>query len=119
MDGCFQHDLVLSGGRVIDPETGTDQVGDVGVTRGRITAVGGSGLVGRVVLDVSGYVVSPGFIDLHSHAQGIAEHRLQALDGVTTALELEAGAFPVEHCYARAAIEGRPIHYGFSASWAR
>ena len=118
VDGRSQYDLVLSGGRVIDPETGTDQVGDVGITGARIAAVGGTGLVGRVVLNVSGYVVSPGFIDLHSHAQGIAEHRLQALDGVTTALELEAGAFPVEHCYARAAVEGRPIHYGFSASWA-
>lgn len=109
---------MFSGGRVIDPETGTDRVGDVGITAGRITAVGETGLAGRVVLDVSGCVVCPGFIDLHSHAQGIAEHRLQALDGVTTALELEAGAFPVEHCYARAAVEGRPINYGFSASWA-
>jgi len=38
--------------------------------------------------------VAPGFIDLHSHGQAIAEQRLQALDGVTTALELEAGIPP-------------------------
>ena len=44
--------------------------------------------------------------------------RLQACDGVTTALDLEAGRAPVERAYAREAQRGSPIHYGFSASWA-
>lgn len=112
------HDLVLSGGRVVDPETRTDTVANVGITAGRITAVDPGPITGRVILDVSGQVVCPGFIDLHSHAQGVADHRLQALNGVTAALELEAGAYPVSLSYGQAAAEGRPIHYGFSASWA-
>lgn len=111
------HDLVLQGGRVIDPETGVDAVQDVAVTDGRLAAVGEQ-LRGRTELDVGGHVVSPGFIDLHSHGQDVPEQRLQALDGVTTALELEGGAHPVEASYRRAAAEGRPIHYGYSASWA-
>lgn len=112
------HDLVLSGGRVIDPASGTDAVLDVAVAGGRIAAVSQGPLQGRAVLDVTGRVVCPGFIDLHSHGQAIPEQRLQALDGVTTALELEAGAHPVADAYRRAAAEGRPVNYGFSTSWA-
>jgi hypothetical protein len=46
-----------------------------------------------------------------------AGQRLQAHDGVTTALDLEAGLMPVARGYAEAARDGRPLNYGFSASW--
>jgi hypothetical protein len=65
---------------------------------------------------VSGLIVGPGFIDLHSHVHSIAGQQLQALDGVTTSLELEAGLMPVAEGYRRAGEEGRPLNYGFSAS---
>lgn len=112
-------DLLLTGGRVIDPETGFDAVADVAITRGRVVAVGGRKLRAARTLDVSGQVVAAGFIDLHSHAQTIPSLRLQALDGVTTALELESGAGDVAGALKRAAAEGRPINYGYSASWAQ
>jgi N-acyl-D-aspartate/D-glutamate deacylase len=67
---------------------------------------------------VRGLVVGPGFVDLHSHVNSVRGHRLQAMDGVTTALELEAGATPVDLAYRMSAREGRPLNYGFSASWA-
>ena len=113
-------DLVLRGGRVIDPESGLDAVRDVAVAAGRIAAVG-TGLTagaGRGDVDVAGQVVTAGFIDLHSHVSDLGGLRLQAMDGVTTALELEAGVTPVAQAYQRAADEGRPINYGFAASWA-
>jgi N-acyl-D-aspartate/D-glutamate deacylase len=113
-------DLVLRGGRVIDPESGLDTVRDVAVASGRIAAVG-TGLTargGRGDVDVAGQVVTAGFIDLHSHVSDLGGLRLQAMDGVTTALELEAGVTPVARAYRRAADEGRPINYGFAASWA-
>jgi cytosine/adenosine deaminase-related metal-dependent hydrolase len=112
------HDLVLRGGRVIDPESGLDGVRDVGITGTSVSGISEVPLTGRAIVQVGGRVVSPGFIDLHSHGQQIPEQRFQALDGVTTALELEAGTRPIAAAYRRAGEEGRPINYGYSSSWA-
>ena len=112
-------DLLLTGGRVIDPETGLDTVADVAITGGTIVAVGGTPPRPGRTIDVSGHVVTAGFIDLHSHAQTIPSLRLQALDGVTTALELESGVGDFTGTLERAAREGRPVNYGYSASWAQ
>jgi dihydroorotase-like cyclic amidohydrolase len=111
-------DLVLRGGRVIDPESGLDGVRDVAIAAGRIAAVGAGLPPGPADVDVSGQVVTAGFIDLHSHVNDVGGLRLQAMDGVTTALELEAGVTPVAEAYRRAAEQGRPVNYGFAASWA-
>jgi hypothetical protein len=112
-----QHDVVLRGGRVVDPESGLDAVRDVAIVGHRIAAVSDY-VDAREVIDVTGLVVAPGFIDLHSHAQTLPGRRLQACDGVTTALDLEGGRAPIDVAYARDAARGSPIHYGFSASWA-
>ena len=111
--------MVLRGGRVVDPRSGSDAVADVLVDGGRIAAVGPDLAVpdGARVLEVAGLVVGPGFVDLHSHVHSVAGQRLQAMDGVTTALDLEAGLMPVARAYADAAAAGRPLNYGFSASW--
>lgn len=111
------HDLVLAGGRVVDPETGFDAVCDVGIDGRSVVAIG-DGLDGTTTLDVRGLVVAPGFVDLHSHAQTLPGRRLQACDGVTTALDLEGGRSPVDLAYAREERRGSPVNYGFSASWA-
>ena len=111
-------ELVLAGGRVIDPETRLDGPCDVGISGGRIGAVSQAPLTGTRVIDVAGQVVAPGFIDLHSHAQDLLGQRLQALDGVTTALELEAGTLPVAAALSQATAQGRLINFGYSASWA-
>jgi Amidohydrolase family len=111
-------DIVLHGGRVIDPETGRDEIADVAISAGRITEIGEAMAPAALDLDVTGQVVTAGFIDLHSHTADIPGLRLRALDGVTTALELEAGVSPVAAAYGQAAGEGRPINYGFAASWA-
>jgi N-acyl-D-aspartate/D-glutamate deacylase len=111
------YDLVLRGGRVIDPETGLDAVRDVGVEGGRIAAISEQRLDGEVEIDATSLVVAPGFIDLHSHSATPLGQRYQVMDGVTTALELEAGAFPVAD-FGRFVREEPLINYGASTGYA-
>ena len=109
------YDVVLQGGRVMDPGSATDGVFNVGVLDGRVVAITEDDLEGAEALDVSGLVVAPGFIDLHAHGQDSVSARLQAQDGVTTQLDLEIGAFPVSTLIAER--EGQAlIHFGASAS---
>src|ERR1700751_6361732 len=102
-------DIVLRGGRVIDPESGLDGIRDVAIAGNRVVQVGTALAPGRRDLNVAGHVVTAGFVDLHSHAYDIGGARLQAMDGVTTALELEAGVAPGRIAYERAAAGGRPV----------
>jgi N-acyl-D-aspartate/D-glutamate deacylase len=113
------HDTLLRGGRVIDPASGFDARADVLLRDGRIAAVGPrfeEPESGQIV-DVDGLLVGPGFVDLHSHVHSIAGQRLQALDGVTTSLDLELGVMPVRRAYEDAAAAGRPLNFGYAASW--
>jgi N-acyl-D-aspartate/D-glutamate deacylase len=110
-----QYDLVIEGGRVIDPETGLDGVRNVGVRDGKIVRVTSEALSGRRVVHAGGLVVAPGFIDLHQHGQEMASQRVKALDGVTTALELEIGAPDVAQ-FLKSKEGHSLIHYGTSAS---
>jgi N-acyl-D-aspartate/D-glutamate deacylase len=110
-----QYDLVLEDGRVLDPETGVDAVRNVGIRDGKIIRISSEALSGRRIIHASGLVVAPGFIDLHQHGQDLASQRVKALDGVTTALELEIGAPDVAQ-FLKAKEGHSLIHYGTSAS---
>ncbi len=116
--GAQTYDLVLRGGRVMDPESGLDAVRDVGIRDGRVAAITAGPLEGREVIDASGLVIAPGFIDLHAHGQDPFSADLQVRDGVTTALELEGGAFPVGAWYAERS-RGWRINYGATVSQGR
>jgi N-acyl-D-aspartate/D-glutamate deacylase len=108
-------DLLIIGGRVMDPETGLDAVRNVALRDGVIVAVTEETPDARERLDATGLVVAPGFIDLHAHGQDLESSRFQARDGVTTAMELEIGVYPVDAWYGTR--EGRAlIHFGASVS---
>jgi N-acyl-D-aspartate/D-glutamate deacylase len=94
------YDVVLRGGRVIDPESGLDGVRRIGISNGRIAAVTTRNIRGRDSVDVTGLVVAPGFIELHAHAPDSTNYRYFAHDGVTTVLDLEGGVFPIAAWYA-------------------
>jgi N-acyl-D-aspartate/D-glutamate deacylase len=110
-----QYDLVLEGGRVMDPETGLDAVRNVGIREGKIVRISSEALNGLRVVHAGGLVIAPGFIDLHQHGQDLASQRVKALDGVTTALELEIGAPDVAQ-FLKSKQGHSLIHYGTSAS---
>ncbi|MFN0166456.1 MAG: amidohydrolase family protein [Bryobacteraceae bacterium] len=106
-------DLVVAGGRVMDPESKLDAVRHIGVRGGKIAAISASPLQGARTIDAQGLVVAPGFIDLHAHGQDLENQRYQVRDGVTTALELEIGAYDIDKWYGER--EGkRLIHSGVS-----
>ncbi|MBX3145184.1 MAG: amidohydrolase family protein [Gemmatimonadales bacterium] len=112
--GCAQapqYDIVLKGGRVLDPASGLDAVRDVGILGDSIAAISEKALQGATVVDVTGLVVAPGFIDLHAHGQTPGDMAFQAQDGVTTAIDMETGAYPVAGWYK--SMEGRArLNYG-------
>jgi N-acyl-D-aspartate/D-glutamate deacylase len=108
------YDIVILNGRVIDPQTGLDGVRNIGISRGSIAAITRASLNGRVVIDARALVVSPGFIDLHQHGQNEENYRFKAMDGVTTALELEVGTGDVDRWYDERRNKAL-INYGVSA----
>ena len=116
-------DIVLRGGRVLDPETSLDAVRNIGIRGDRIDAISGGPLTGDVVVDVSGLVVAPGFVDLHAHGQSNEANVYQARDGVTTALELEGGVRDVESFVNQRRDDsilnfGASVSHSFNRVWA-
>ena len=110
------YSLVISNGRVIDPETGLDAIRHVGIRGDRIARVSTEALEGDREIDAAGLVVAPGFIDLHTHSPTALGQYFQLMDGVTTALELEAGAFPVGE-YGGEIHQAPLSHFGASAGY--
>lgn len=106
-----EYDLVIRNGRVMNPANGLDSVRNVGIRDGSIAALSRESLTGAEEIDAAGLVVAPGFIDLHAHGQREFESWLQAQDGVTTQLEMEAGVYPVNTWYELRAGTS-PINFG-------
>jgi N-acyl-D-aspartate/D-glutamate deacylase len=107
------YDVVISNGRVMDPESGLDSVRNIGIRGGRIEMISAEELNGTRVIDANGLVVAPGFIDLHEHGQQEESYSLMVRDGVTSALELEVGTSAVAPWYA-AREAGQIVNYGVS-----
>lgn len=110
-----KYDIVIANVRAIDPETNLDAVRNIGIQGDRIVAVSVQPLQGKRVIDGRDLVAAPGFIDLHSHAYGYETATYQAMDGVTTRLELEIGVYPVKRWYDKKAGH-ELINYGASVS---
>ena len=88
------YDLILKGGRLLDPSQNLDMTGDIAFTAGRVAAIGPAlGSAGAVVQDVSGKIVTPGFIDLHTHVYwggtslGVDAGSIARRSGVTTLID--------------------------------
>jgi dihydroorotase len=87
------YDLVIKGGRVIDPSLGLDAIRDVAIARGKIAAVDAN-IAGDAAdtIDASGKIVSPGLIDIHTHAGRSKDGPSMLLqDGVTGWVDAGSG----------------------------
>jgi hypothetical protein len=109
------YDLVITGGRVIDPETQFDAIAHIGIIDDKIVEISETPLQGKLIIDASGAIVAPGFIDIHSHSPTQLGTYYAVMDGVTTQLDLEAGAFPVSD-YGYMLADGALLNYGASVS---
>ncbi|MGI9262348.1 MAG: amidohydrolase family protein [Woeseiaceae bacterium] len=108
-------DIVISNGRVMDPETGLDAIRNVGIRGQSVVAISEQPLTGATEVDATGLVVAPGFVDLHAHGQSARANEFQAMDGVTTALELEGGV-PDLPGFLASRAGNAVINYGASIS---
>ncbi len=115
--------LLIRNGRVVDPAGGVDQVQDVLIAEGRISRLGRAlkAPAGTEVIDATGKVVCPGFVDMHVHLrepgfeykETIASGTRAAAAGGFTAVACMANTFPVndnravtDYILARAKVEG-------------
>src|SRR5258708_19809855 len=109
-------DLILKGGRIIDPATGRDEIADIGFGDGKVAAVGSDlPLRGSEIIDARGLIVVPGLIDLHTHVYwggtslGIDAAELAPRSGTTTFVDAGSagpGNFPG---FRRHVIEPSPL----------
>jgi N-acyl-D-glutamate deacylase len=95
------YDIVILNGRVMDPETKMDAVRNVGVKDGKIAVITDKKISGKETINAKGHVVSPGFIDPHTHGIELSgfSTKIMLRDGVTTQMEMEVGVYPVDEFY--------------------
>ena len=109
------YDVVIQNGRVMDPETNFDAVRNVGIKDGVIVTITEESLTGARVIDATGHVVAPGFIDTHTHGLDPFSQKVYARDGVTSAMDTELGTLDFKRFFEE--HDGYSIiNYGSNAS---
>ncbi len=105
-------DLVIRGGRVIDPETRVDRIANVGIRGSTVVTVTDAPIAGARVIDARGRVVAPGFIDILSGAITPEGGRYKVTDGVTSLLAMHGGPVNVAAWYDSLGRAGMHVNYG-------
>ena len=108
-------DIVISNGRVMDPECNFDGVRNVGIKGGRIALITAGEISGTKTIDASGHAVVPGFINTHSHSFAPFDQKMVAHDGATTIMDTEGGVASIPYFYDK--YEGKSfLNYGTGVS---
>jgi N-acyl-D-aspartate/D-glutamate deacylase len=121
VDPAHTFDVVINGGRVMDPETGFDHIASVGIDGDKVTAIAKEALRGLTTIDATGRVVAPGFIDVLSYDPNPYGIWYKIADGVTTNLGMHGLAVDAATWYRQWEQTGSPANFGgaFSYNFAR
>jgi N-acyl-D-aspartate/D-glutamate deacylase len=107
-------DLVIAGGRVMDPDRRLDSVMNIGISGGVIQVISPQPLTGVRIINAAGLVVCPGFIDILSYDPVEPGVWTKLADGVTTNLAMHGGCVEPDKWYRAIAASRPPLHYGAS-----
>ena len=109
-------DLLLKGGRIIDPASGRDEIADIGFGDGRIASLGaGLPLRAAETVDARGLLIVPGLIDLHTHVYwggtslGVDAATVAERSGTTTFVDAGSAGPGNFHGFRRHVIEPSPL----------
>ena len=105
-------ETVISGGRVIDPDSGFDGIANIGINGDSIRLVSDSPLAGNSEIDATGLVVAPGFIDVLSYPTNGYGEWFKIADGVTSNLCLHGIDNPMEQFLENTKAHNPPVNYG-------
>jgi len=114
-DLAVEYDIVIQNGRVINPETKLDREGlNVGILGGTIGVVTSHPLKGKRVIDATGLVVAPGFIDNLSYDPNHYGVWNKIADGVTANIAMHGGTASPKSWYSYYERNRSPVHFGAS-----
>ncbi len=107
------YDLAITGGRVLDPANLIDDVLNIAISNGQIVKVTRKPVKANQVIDASGLVVAPGFIDILAGYPNRDESAIfKVTDGVTSIVSMHGGPVDVKKWYGEIEEQGSYIHYG-------
>lgn len=110
-------DVAIVGGRVVDPASGTDRVHNVLIRGDRIVAITDGPVEAERVIDASGLVVAPGFVDILAWIPTSREpQRYKIKDGVTTVVSMHGGPVEMRDYFDAYEAEGSLVNYGATVS---
>ena len=105
-------ETVISGGRVIDPDSGFDAIANIGINGDSIRLVSNQPLTGESKIDATGLVVAPGFIDVLSYPTNGYGEWYKIADGVTSNLCMHGIDNPMEKFLENTKVQNPPVNYG-------
>lgn len=115
-EGIDDYDIVIKGGTIMNPSTEHELKGyNLAIKDGKIVRITKENITGRKVIDGTGRIISPGFIDLISYEPNDLGIRFKVLDGVTSNLLMHGGTHNAKKWYDYWNNRGVKINYGASS----